>query len=123
MISDSDWRKLVKYVESRARKRAIQPWKTSKTCSRCGYTVKDLRGASVFTCPRCCMKIDRQFNAAINLYLRMNGASHDVDWFDTTIHRDGLPAIWAEISLPDELAREDDDLMKPKVYLRVLMIT
>lgn len=123
MIADSDWRKLVKYVASRSRTRAIQPWNTSKTCSRCGYTIKDLRGAHVFTCPRCCLNIDRQFNAAINLYLRMNGASHDVDWFDTTIHRGGLPAMWVEMSLPDELARDDDELMKPKVHVRVSMIT
>ncbi|MEM3833032.1 MAG: transposase [Thermoprotei archaeon] len=48
---------------------------TSKTCSRCGYYNKDLRGA-VFKCPRCGFIIDRQKNASINIwktFLRMWG--------------------------------------------------
>ncbi|MEM5782633.1 MAG: zinc ribbon domain-containing protein, partial [Candidatus Aenigmatarchaeota archaeon] len=36
---------------------------TSKTCSRCGYYNKDLRGASIFKCPNCGLIIDRQKNA------------------------------------------------------------
>ncbi|MEM4297348.1 MAG: transposase [Nitrososphaerota archaeon] len=49
---------------------------TSKTCSRCGYYNKDLRGAGIFKCPNCGLVIDRQKNASINLwneFLRMWG--------------------------------------------------
>ncbi|MEM3545734.1 MAG: transposase [Candidatus Bathyarchaeia archaeon] len=40
---------------------------TSKTCSRCGYYNKDLKGA-VFKCPKCGLVIDRQKNASINIW-------------------------------------------------------
>ena len=49
---------------------------TSKTCSRCGYYNKDLKGA-VFKCPKCGLVIDRQKNASINIwntFLSMWGA-------------------------------------------------
>lgn len=41
---------------------------SSKTCSSCGYIKKDLRLKDrVFICPECGLKIDRDYNAAINL--------------------------------------------------------
>ena len=124
MISDSDWRKLVKFVASRSRMRAIEPWYTSRTCSRCGCTKKDPSGDKIFECFNCGTIIDRQFNAAINLYLRMNGASHDPAWFDRTVKdRGGLPAIAAETSLSNELARKDDELVKPQVCVKLSMFT
>src|SRR5271157_742806 len=122
MISDCDWRKLARFVALRSRTVAIQPWYTSRMCSRCGHTKKDPSGEKIFECHKCGMRIDRQFNAAINLYLRMNGASHDPGWFDRTVKgRGGLPAMAAETSCPDELARDDNELMKPQVYLKLLL--
>ena len=124
MISDCDWRKLARFVASRSRTRAVEPWYTSRTCSRCGCTKKDPSGDRMFVCPRCGTAIDRQFNAAINLYLRMNGASHDPAWFDRTVKdRGGLPAIAAETSLSNELARKDDELVKPQVCVKLSMFT
>jgi len=49
---------------------------TSRTCSRCGYYNKDLKGAGLFKCPSCGLTIDRQRNASINIwktFLRMWG--------------------------------------------------
>ncbi|MEM0173780.1 MAG: transposase, partial [Sulfolobaceae archaeon] len=46
----------------------VDAYGTSKTCSRCGYYNKDLRGASVFKCPNCGLVIDRQKNAAKNIW-------------------------------------------------------
>jgi len=46
----------------------VNPRLTSKTCSRCGYINKDLKGAGKFECPRCGLKIDRQKNAAKNIW-------------------------------------------------------
>ncbi|MEM3809083.1 MAG: zinc ribbon domain-containing protein, partial [Thermoproteota archaeon] len=54
----------------------VDAYGTSKTCSRCGYYNKDLRGASIFKCPNCGLIIDRQKNASINIwktFLRMWG--------------------------------------------------
>jgi len=50
----------------------LPPQHTSDTCSRCGWANKDLNG-SIFRCGGCGLTIDRQLNAAINLYLRMEG--------------------------------------------------
>ncbi|MBS7611172.1 transposase [Candidatus Bathyarchaeota archaeon] len=50
---------------------------TSKTCSRCEYHNKDLKGAGVFKCPKCGFVLDRQKNAARNIwnvFLRMWGS-------------------------------------------------
>jgi putative transposase len=41
---------------------------SSKTCSRCGYVHKDLKlGDRTFVCPKCGFKIDRDYQAALNL--------------------------------------------------------
>lgn len=43
-------------------------FKSSKTCSSCGYVKEDLTLSDrVFICPCCGLKIDRDYNAAINL--------------------------------------------------------
>ena len=42
---------------------------------------KDLKGEK-FECKRCGLIIDRQLNASVNIYLKMEGLPHDVRWFD-----------------------------------------
>ncbi len=39
----------------------------------------------IFECKQCGLRIDRQLNAAINVYLRMEGLSHDTGWFDENV--------------------------------------
>lgn len=54
----------------------VKPQLTSKKCSRCGYVNKDLKGARMFECKRCGLKMDRQKNASRNIwnrFLRMWG--------------------------------------------------
>ncbi|MEM3833613.1 MAG: transposase [Thermoprotei archaeon] len=78
--SKHDYIKLQKYVEYKSAWNGhttvfVKAYGTSKTCSRCGYYNKDLRGA-VFECPKCGFIIDRQKNASINVwktFLRMWG--------------------------------------------------
>lgn len=80
--SKHDYIKLQKYVEYKSAWNGYQtiyisPHNSSKTCSRCGYINKDLRGARVFKCPKCGLVIDRQKNASRNIYnnfLKMWGA-------------------------------------------------
>jgi len=79
--SKHDYIKLQKYVEYKAAWSGyltlyVNPKLTSKTCSRCGYVNRDLRGAGTFRCPRCGLRVDRQKNASRNIwnsFLRMWG--------------------------------------------------
>lgn len=108
-LSDTDWRKIVSYVGTNCFLETIEPYYTSKTCSHCGYVHKDLTSEHVLRCKGCGIEIDRQYNAARNLYQRMNGVS-----LRSARVGGGMPAIGAEMSPSDELVREDDELMMPK---------
>ncbi len=121
-LNHADWRKLFFLVSNLASVVQVDPRYTSKTCSRCGALHKSLRSERVFECPKCGLAIDRQFNASINLYLRMRGASPQKERFDATI-AGGLPLIGAETSGSDELARKRDELRMPQVYVRLPLST
>ncbi|WP_258436605.1 transposase [Helicobacter monodelphidis] len=42
---------------------------SSKTCSNCGYINNDLSLKDrIFQCPSCDIKIDRDYNASLNIY-------------------------------------------------------
>ena len=49
----------------------LDPYGSSSFCSRCGWHNQDLNGADTFECGGCGLRINRQLNAAINLYMRM----------------------------------------------------
>ena len=139
-ISRSDWRSITRMLEGRmgeARVVELDPYGSSSFCSRCGWHNRDLNGADVFVCGGCGLRIDRQLNAAINLYmrlrfgyivkwvggkksveLRMEGASRRL-WWDRVV----LPSLvggcvltGAERSDPDELVRGLYDALKPKLH-------
>lgn len=117
-------RKFVSLVQNRAPVIEVSPRYTSKTCSRCGELNKALRSERVFECPFCGLRIDRQLNASINIYLKMRGASPRKEWFDATlIVAGGLPLMGAERSDPDELARGLNDALKPQVYVCLPLTT
>jgi len=50
----------------------VNPRNTTKTCSRCGFIVKTRIGA-VFKCPKCCLSMDRQKNASVNIFRKRLG--------------------------------------------------
>jgi len=63
--------------------------------------------------------MDRQLNAAINLYLRMERVPHRRERWDADILPslvNGYPLTGAERRGPDELARGLYDAVKPKLY-------
>jgi len=73
-ISRSDWRGIAKILEGRlgeAGVKELDPYGSSSYCSRCGWWNRDLNGADVFVCGGCGLRINRQLNAAINLYMRL----------------------------------------------------
>ena len=73
-IQENPFRKFLKTLEERLKKIGIQiiyadKWyASSKKCSQCGYIKKDLKLSDrIFLCPKCNIKINRDYNAAINL--------------------------------------------------------
>ena len=119
-LQHTDWRKIVTLLKGKAQVTEVSAYYTSKICARCGYLHKDLRGHAIFECPNCGLKIDRQLNACINLYLRMRGFSHQIVWFDRAVVG-GFALMGAEMMSSDELARSLYELMKPQVYVHALM--
>ncbi|PSN91397.1 hypothetical protein B9Q03_04260 [Candidatus Marsarchaeota G2 archaeon OSP_D] len=140
-ISRSDWRSITRILEGRlgeVKVKELDPYGSSSLCSRCGWHNQDLNGADVFVCGGCGLRLDRQLNAAINLYMRlrfgyaekwvgakkrvelkMEGASQR-EWWDTVV----LPSLplggcvltGAERNGADELVRSLYDALKPKLY-------
>jgi putative transposase len=113
-IMRTDWRAVRRLVDGVE----LPPQYTSEECSRCGCINKDLNG-SVFRCENCRLTIDRHINAAINLYLRMEGVPHQIKWWDGNV----LPTLvggyfltGAERKAPNELVRRLYDVVKPKLY-------
>jgi putative transposase len=71
--SKHDYMKLQKYIEYKSEWNGyltiyVKAYNSSKTCSKCGYINKDLKGARIFICPACGFKIDRQKNASRNIW-------------------------------------------------------
>ncbi|MGM9858867.1 MAG: RNA-guided endonuclease InsQ/TnpB family protein [Bacilli bacterium] len=73
-IQENPFRKFLNLLEERATKKGIEiiyadKWyASSKTCSKCGNIKNDLTlNDRVFVCPKCGLKINRDYNAAINL--------------------------------------------------------
>ncbi|MCI2414231.1 MAG: transposase [Candidatus Aramenus sp.] len=56
------------FYSNGVRFRRMDPYNTSKLCSHCGYKKGEVMG-SIFVCPSCGYKADRDFNAAYNLAL------------------------------------------------------
>jgi len=72
------WRLIQRKLSERVIVARVPPRNTSRTCPRCGFTVKT-RVGEVFKCPGCGFEINRQKLASINIYLRyarMRGLPH-----------------------------------------------
>ncbi|MEM3446651.1 MAG: transposase [Candidatus Korarchaeum sp.] len=78
-VAKSDWKIIQSFMAYKSRVVFLNPKDTSRRCSRCGM-VNAPKGA-VFVC-ECGLRIDRQLNAAINLYLQMEGLSPSPKLFD-----------------------------------------
>lgn len=74
---------------------------------------KDLKGER-YECKGCGLVTDRQMNAAVNIYLKMEGLPHDIGWFDENVVS-GFTQTGAKWKETDELVRSLYDTMKPQV--------
>jgi len=67
--------KFFEILEYKAKERGckiikVNPYNTSKTCSRCGWINNDLKLSDrVFKCTKCGLRLDRDVNASINILL------------------------------------------------------
>ncbi|MCD6368904.1 MAG: transposase, partial [Thermoproteales archaeon] len=97
-VARVSWRNIVREIKQRAIVKEVNPKDTSKTCSRCGFKVKDLRG-QVFKCPKCGLIIDRQKNACINIYLRMRGFPHSYESWERFVKPLLNHELWVGVAL------------------------
>ena len=69
-ISKQNWKQIIALMSYKANIRLLDPRNSTKTCPTCGGRMKRRKG-QVLECKRCGLRINRQLNASINLYLRM----------------------------------------------------
>ncbi len=122
----NNWKQIIDIMEYKSNIEIVDPENTSKQCSRCGCVNKDLKGEK-FECINkdCGLVINRQINAAINIYLRMEGLSQNISWFDQNVMKSEFTQTGAECTNStigtarkdaDELVRHLYDSMKPQFY-------
>ncbi len=117
-INQINWNQITDQMEYKSEVKYVDPYHTSKDCSRCGCTNKDLKGEK-FECvdPKCGLKIDRQFNSGINIYLDMEGLAPNIQWFDQNVMKREFTQTGAEKKETNELTRSLYDLMKPQLFI------
>jgi len=72
VVSKQNWKQIISLMSYKANVKLLNPHNSTKTCPRCGGRMKRRKG-QVLECKRCALRINRQLNASINLYLRMRG--------------------------------------------------
>lgn len=74
-ISDAGWSQLINFTKTKAEYAGkivelVNPRNTSQNCSSCGNTVQKDLSVRVHSCPFCGLVLDRDHNAAINIFNR-----------------------------------------------------
>jgi len=120
-IAKSNWKAIVTLMGYKAYVKILNPYNSTRRCSRCGM-INAPKGA-LYEC-RCGLRINRQLNASINLYLQMEGLSPSPRLFEE------LMKAWRGFTLTGEKADEEPDelgralkLMNPKSYVCLLKTT
>jgi putative transposase len=120
-ISKSDWKMIITFMSYKSNVILLNPKNTSKRCSRCGM-INAPKGA-IYEC-KCKLRINRQLNAAINLYLQMEGLSPSLKLFDE------LMKGWSGFTLTEDEVDEDSNelvrstrLVNPKSYVSLSKTT
>ena len=69
VISKQNWKQIIALMSYKTKVR-LNPKYSTKTCPRCGEKIMHRKGQVLYSCE---LVINRQLNASINLYLRMQG--------------------------------------------------
>jgi len=101
-IVKSDWKTIVALMGYKADVKILNPYNSTKRCSRCGMT--NAPKGALYECKHCGLRIDRQLNASINLYLQMEGLSPSPRLFDELVR------AWRGLTLTGEEADESQEL-------------
>ena len=114
-IAKSDWKIIYKFMSYKAKTVLLNPHNSTRRCSRCGM-MNAPKGA-IYECS-CGLRINRQLNAAVNLYLQMEGLSPTPKLFEE------LMKGWSGFTLTGEEADEGSDelersprLVNPQSYV------
>jgi len=120
-ISKSNWKMIIALLSYKSKVVLLNPKNTTRRCSRCGM-VNAPKGA-MYEC-KCGLRVDRQLNAAINLYLQMEGLPPTPSLFSE------LMKGWRGFTLTGEETDEGSDelkrspkLMNPKSYISLSKTT
>ncbi len=112
----SDWRMIYKFMSYKAETVTLNPHNSSRRCSRCGMI--NAPKEALYKCKSCGLRINRQLNAAINLYLQMEGLPPSPKLFKE------LMRDWSRFTLTGEKTDEGSNelkrspkLMNPKSYV------
>jgi putative transposase len=103
-ISKSDWKTIITFMEYKSKVVLLNPKNSTRRCSRCGM-INAPKGAS-YVCGKCGLRVDRQLNAAINLYLQMEGLPPNPKLFDE------LMKGWSGFTLTGDEDDEGSDELK-----------
>jgi len=121
-ISKINWKTIITLMSYKSKVKLLNPKNSTRRCSRCGM-VNAPKGA-LYVCERCGLRIDRQLNAAINLYLQMEGLSPTPRLFDELVKG------WSGFTLTGEKADEGSNelkrgpkLLNPKGYVSLSKTT
>jgi len=68
-IAKMNWKMITSFMSYKSKVKLLNPKNSTKRCSRCGK-INAPKGAS-YACSRCGLRINRQLNAAVNLYLQI----------------------------------------------------
>jgi len=120
-ISKINWKTIITFMSYKSKVVLLNPKNSTRRCSRCGM-VNAPKGAS-YEC-KCGLRINRQLNAAINLYLQMEGLSPTPKLFDELVKG------WRGFTLTGEEADEGSNelkrsqkLLNPKSYVSLFKTT
>ncbi|MBS7288805.1 MAG: transposase [Candidatus Freyarchaeota archaeon] len=83
-VAKSDWKTIISLMSYKSRVRLLNPYNSARRCS--SGMVNAPKGA-LYECKGCGLKIDRQLNACINLYLQMEGLSPSPKLFTELVKR------------------------------------
>ncbi len=115
-IAKSNWNMMIALMSYKTKVQFLNPYNSTKKCPKCGM-INALKGA-FYICSNCGLRISRQLNASINLYLQMEGLSPSPKLFEE------LMKAWRGFTLTGEEADEGSNelmrslrLMSPKSYI------
>jgi putative transposase len=120
-ISKSGWKTIIAFMGYKSRVVLLNPKNSTRRCSRCGM-MNAPKGA-LYLCGVCGLRTNRQLNAAINLYLQMEGLSPSPKLFNELMKgRSGFTLTGEEADEGSDEPVRSPRLLNPKSYVSRLRL-